>query len=102
MCWMRQRARHLHTSIDSADAQEQRAWTSARSRSSTPPSHGRHIAGAPETAYVDHVRVQVKGLDVIPGLRRDLEASVRNIEELHGERDAFKVQGSSSSRRKWK
>ena len=34
---------------------------------------------------------QVKGLDVIPGLRRDLESSARRIEELHAERDGLQV-----------
>ena len=34
---------------------------------------------------------QVKGLDVIPGLRRDMEASARDIERLTSQRDGFKV-----------
>jgi hypothetical protein len=41
-------------------------------------------------------RVKVKGLDVIPGLRRDLEASARQIEELHTERDAVQVPATTA------
>lgn len=40
---------------------------------------------------VPRLLAQVKGLDVIPGLRRDLEASSREIERLTSQRDGLKV-----------
>ena len=43
------------------------------------------------SASVLRLLAQVKGLDVIPGLRRDLEASSRDTERLTSQRDDYKV-----------